>query len=234
MRTPALRPVSAPARERGFTLLEVMIAAVMLFLIVGIAARFLASGQSLLSTSALQSEAEVAATRIAQQIAERLRNGALSTVTDINGNLLADGASSTNGITMAQVTGFSGETRLRGSIGIRLGLDGEANVVDGRDNDRDNITDERSIEIVEWTALPVANTRLSLWVPALAAKPLVPVPPVVRGNIGNRVRGLTVTRSGRRLEIRVTVMRYDPNFPDASPAAKVRTFTGTAYLTLRN
>ena len=63
--------------ERGFSLLEVMIAATILFTIIGVAAQFIGTSTKLLGTKSAHGASEQTAAQIADQIARQMRNGAL-------------------------------------------------------------------------------------------------------------------------------------------------------------
>ena len=133
-------PSGTSARRRaalqgGFTLLEIVISASILTMLILITARVLAGGQKLLGTTSIRSEGEMKAGDIAQQIAERIANGAISTLRDGRGALIDDGGRSTTGLSVALVDKFVGEACLKGSVGIQLGLDGETNVTNQVDDD---------------------------------------------------------------------------------------------------
>ncbi len=238
--------VEKASLERGFSLMEIVISAAILSMLILITARTLAGGQKLLGTTSMRSDGEMNAEKIAREIAERIANGAIDTLRDGSDALIPDGGTSTTGLSVALVEKFVGEANLKGSVGIRLGADGESDGtsdvgVAERDDDRDNLVDERSVSIVEWTDSPATDTRLSAWTTAPAGAA------AVRGTIGNRLGGgttgagrtagdpgLTVRRTGNLLEITVTVMRHDQTMPGATVAERVRYCTAKAFVALKN
>jgi len=204
--------------EGGFSLLEVMLATAILFLIIAVAFSFINDGTKLLSSTAIVSEAEVHAGHVAEQIVRRLRNGVILTLEDGAGGAFADGATTTNGVRVRLFDSYAGEAWVNDGIAITLGTDGESNVTDGVDNDNDNIIDEKSILLGDWT---LAREKA-------ASSTGFTGTDVVEYNLGGRVGTLSCARDGRRLTVTVTIMKYDPQL------RAVRTITGTSQVTFRN
>lgn len=220
--------------QTGFSLLEVVIAAVLLFMIIGIAARALSSGQSLLGTVSSESAGAVNAQRILTQISDRIRNGVIADVEDGASAPLADGSTCTNGLRIRLMQspplGFArGKT-----VWVEVSNDGEANVTDEVDNDKDGVWDERQIHIKEFPADDDAAGAVA----------------VDMGQLGNRLgtidrsdvrdpklrvlSPLTVTRQGKSLRITVGVLRRDPVMLDKNQRPVLRCFTATGTVTFRN
>lgn len=198
----------AARREGGFSLVEVIIGAVILVGIVLLTAIILQSGNRLLGVTSAQAEAENRAGGIAEQICQRMRSGILSTVTDGAGVPLADGAISTNGLGVTTFINWKGVAV--GGESFRFVLrNGELNVVDTIDNDRDNYVDEKSLHIQRWTGNPIG-------------------PPVAEVQLGTNIQSMRVTRTGRLITVVITVMRYDATMRE------VRTFVHRAETSLRN
>jgi len=198
----------AARREGGFSLVEVIIGASILVAIVLMTAMVLQSGNRLLGVTSTQAEAENRAGGIAEQICQRLRSGILNTVTDGAGAPLVDGATVTNGIGVTTFINWKGVAI--GGESFRFFLrNGEANVTDTIDNDRDNYVDEKSLQLQRWTGNPVG-------------------PPVAEVQLGTNIRSISVTRKGRLITVVLTVMRYDATMRE------VRTFVHRAETSLRN
>ncbi len=198
----------ADRRDRGFSLVEVIIGAVILVGIVLMTAMILQSGNRLLGVTSAQAEAENRAGGIAEQICQRMRSGILSTVTDGAGVPLADGATATNGVGVTTFINWQGVAL--GGESFRFVLrNGELNVTDAIDNDRDNYADEKSLHIQRWTGNPVG-------------------PPVAEVQLGTNIQSVSVTRTGRLITVILTVMRYDATMRE------VRTFVHRAETSLKN
>jgi type II secretory pathway pseudopilin PulG len=220
--------------QAGFSLLEVVIAAVILFMIIGIAARTLSSGQALLGTVSSEASGSVTAQRILTQVSDRIRNGIIADIEDGASNPLADGATCTNGLRIRLIKSFKGGIERGKTVWIEVSNDGEANVADEVDNDKDGVWDERQIRVKEFPddddAVGAVATDL--------------------GQLGNRLgtidrtdprdpkmrvlSPLTVTRTGNSLRLTVGVLRRDPVMLDKNQKPVLRCFTATGTVTFRN
>ena len=198
----------AVPREAGFSLLEVIIAGAILVGIITVTAILLQSGNRLLGTTSAQSEADNRAGLVAEQICTRLRDSITVTLTDGAGAPLLDGATATNGVGAQCFVNFKG-----GPIGgesYRFVMrNGESNVVNTLDDDRDNYVDEFDLYLQRW--------------PGVAAGP-----PAADVLIGRNIGAISVTRTGRRISVVLTVLRYD------AAMREVRRFVHRAEAALKN
>jgi hypothetical protein len=219
MSDPAIRPAFWPARrpDAGFSLLEIMIAVGILFAILIAAFNMIDRGSRLYGVTSTTAQLDVSANQLAGQIANVLRNGVIVTLEDGDGAALADGATSTTGVRVRLYAGYQGAVIAGDGVGAVLGEDGESNVTDTVDNDKDSIADERSLSIRRWE---LADE------PAASSTGYTSTPTDSR--IGGRVESLSVARSGTRLSIAVTVMKYDPVLQT------ILRSTGRSEVTLRN
>jgi hypothetical protein len=80
---------------------------------------------------------------------------------------------------------------------------------DGVDNNANNLVDESDLKFRMWTAAPVGA-------------------PSSETTVGRSIRGLRVTRVGKRLTFTVATQYYDP------VDQQLRLFTGTSTLLVRN
>ena len=198
----------AVSREGGFSLLEVIIVAAILCGIITVTAILLQSGNRLLGTTSAQSEAENRAGLVAEQICSRLRDSILLTLADGAGAPLLDGATVTNGVGAQCFVNYKG-----GPVGgesYRFVLrNGESNVVNANDDDRDNYTDEFDLYLQRW--------------PGVASGP-----PVADVLLGRNIGSISVTRIGRRISVVLTVLRYD------AAMREVRRYVHRAEAALKN
>ena len=255
----------AAAPAGGFSILEVMIAAVILFMIIGATASILGSGQKLLSAASVSSSGDQLAEFLAGQVAERMRNANIDDLKDANGVQVPDNPTSDpalfvyDSFQFREVVGFAGGPVLRKTIWVHALPDGEYDVANQKDDDSDNIWDERELRIREFP--PDLDSFLPAPPPSLAA---APVPLLVKdftdtgklaGSLGifDMVKfeasefvagkwdqpmtvsgGIAVTRSGNRVMVMVGVLKVDAQIrnPDGTP--RVRGFRGTAFVNLYN
>ena len=247
--------------ERGFSLVEVMIAAFLLFLIIGAAASMLSSGQQLLQSTSVSAEGDRIAEQVAGQVAERIRNGALATLLDPKGNPIPDnpGFAVTkaptvvyDGFQVRPVVGFAGGAVLGKTLWFQAVGDGESLLTNERDDDGDGVWDERRLHVLEFPQVdPVPP---ALWPnPAQPLdrklfkdtgfigarlgifRPSVASDPVAIKEQPRTVLGaLEITRSGNRVRITVGVLRADTTLRNADRSPRVRCFRGTAYVNLYN
>jgi len=187
MRTPGLAAEAAP----GFTLLEVMLSAFILSAIILMTVSILNGGNKLLLSVSLNSEAEVKSADLADQIAKRMLNGVVSTLRDGTGAAFADGATTTNGVTIRLISGYQGAAVLGETYRYTL-VDQESNTSDGIDNDGNNLIDEKKIRLQRW---PDGNTAAA---------------PTQDQKLDINLRSLSITRAGNVLRIAVVVERYEP------------------------
>jgi prepilin-type N-terminal cleavage/methylation domain-containing protein len=194
--------------EKGFSLVEVIVASAVLFIVVALAAQALQSGNRLLGVTSAQSEAENRAGGIAEKICQHLRPGILVTLTDGAGLPLLDGASTVNGVGIQTFVQWEGGPK--GGESFRFVLKpGELLTIDGKDNDRDNYVDEMTLHLQTWNG------------PAVGF-PARDVP------IGNNVKSLSVRRTGRKIAVVLTVLKYDPSMRE------VREFVHRAEAAIKN
>lgn len=250
----------AAAPAGGFSILEVMIAAVILFMIIGATASILASGQKLLGAASVTSSGDQLAEFLAGQVAERMRNANIADLKDANGVQVPDNPTLDpakfvyDSFQFREVVGFAGGPVLRKTIWVHALPDGEYDVANQKDDDSDNVWDERELRIREYPKDLTAF--LPAPPPSLAA---APVPLLVKdftdtgklaGSLGifdmdeaiakgwdqplTVLGGIAVTRSGNRVMVVVGVLKVDAQLrnPDGTP--RVRGFRGTAFVNLYN
>lgn len=205
---PRTAPRRAVSREEGFSLLEVIIAGAILVGIITVTALLLQSGNRLLGTTSAQSEVDNRAGLVAEQICIRLRDSITLTLVDGAGAPLLDGATVTNGVGAQCFVNWKGAAV--GGESYRFILrNGEANVTNTIDDDRDNYTDEFDLYLQRW--------------PGVAAGP-----PAADVLIGRNIGAVSVTRTGRRISVVLTVLRYD------AAMREVRRFVHRAEAALKN
>jgi hypothetical protein len=217
-RTP--RAPHARTRVGGFSLLEVVLAAFILFVIIGLSATIINGGNKLLNSVSLRSQSEVNAANLADQIATRMRNGCIAGLRDPTGAFILDGGGSTTGFSVRMCEDYSGAPLAGDTVKFTLGR-GESSVVDGKDNDRDNLVDERSIVLQTWNPLQHNLPQDPLGVP-------LAVLPAQNVALSDRVESLTLSRVGRCLTITVVVLKYEATYKQV-----LRT-TSTVAVTLKN
>jgi len=243
MSAPALRSTKCVRRdlartggECGFSLIEVMIAAFILFLIIGIAAQVILAGNNLLSTTLPKSSAEINAQTIAQYVADRLRNGVLTTITNSlgatctgvvdgasPGAAFADATSTTNGIRVQLADGYAGGPIPGKYVGIYL-ENGESNGTNSTDDNGNHVADEKFVRLKEWasTADPDADA------------------PTQNAIFAGNVKSLTIERDGSQFTVTVVVLcfdstlRQDTGVSDYRETLGVRRITATSRFVLRN
>lgn len=194
--------------QRGFTLIEVMIAVVILAGISYVTLTINGTAGKMLRSRSLIAQGQRQAMDIAKMLEVRLRNGGISTLRDGAGNAFADGASTVNGLRIQLVSDYVGQAIYGSSVGFFL-KDLEASPIDGADNNANNVVDEKDLSFRTWTAAPVGA-------------------PDTEVTIGRSIRGLRVTRSGKRLSFTVVTQLYDP------VDQQLRLFTGSSTLLVRN
>lgn len=218
--------VRAPAAPRGFSLLEVILAAVILFVIIGLSATILNGGNKLLNSVSIRSQTEVSAANVADQIATRIRNGFMSSLRDPTGAFIADGGGSTTGFSVRLFDRFEGGPLAGETVKFTLGR-GETNVLDGKDNDRDNLVDERSIVLQRWKdPTPPLPSLHNLPTDPLGVPLLVNA--TQTAELSNIVESLTVSRVGKCLTITVVALKYEATYKQV-----LRT-TATVQVALKN
>jgi hypothetical protein len=220
----AARP---PAATRGFSLLEVILAAVILFVIIGLSATILNGGNKLLNSVSIRSQSEVSAANVADQIATRIRNGFMSSLRDPTGAFIADGGGSTTGFSVRLFDRFEGGPLAGETVSFTLGR-GETNVVDGKDDDKDNLVDERSIVLRRWKDPTPPGASLHNLATDPLGIPLNPLAPSQTAELSNIVESLTVSRVGKCLTITVVALKYEATYKQV-----LRT-TSTVQVTLKN
>ncbi|MHC4821199.1 MAG: prepilin-type N-terminal cleavage/methylation domain-containing protein [Planctomycetota bacterium] len=219
-------------RESGFSLIEVMIAAFILFVIVGIAVNMVRSGNEMLTIQTMRTDANLKAEEYARFITRRIRNGMIDQVYDGTGGMgtgtygtaLATGTYSNDAFeirmfgTMVQSvnTAISGGVTWSATSGstVRFGLLASAGETAGNntDDDGDGLIDERDLWFESWTGDKLGT--------GTGGHQSV--------KIGTMVKSLKVTRQDNTLTVEVVVFRYDRVLQEA------REVTSTSSVLLRN
>lgn len=221
-----------PPGERGFSLLEVVIAATILFTILAIAGRFLQDSNSLLGTISARSETDVKASFLADRIARSFRNASLDSFRPYYGwaetTPTYHETYSTNGYTFQYcylrniVDHDNGKPVLGDAYFYYAFYGGESNTLDGIDNDGDQRRDEMEIRECHMPASAFTTTdnpqEIPVWnywmvgqytklgeVSYYWAPPAVypTTPPTTDQN------GLTFKLNGRVLTVKVTMPKWD-------------------------
>lgn len=213
--------------ETGFSLVEVIVGATILFTIIAIAANFIATSTGLLGTVTARGEAEQSAARVADRIARMFRNGSLASVkTWYQNNPTPPTEAFPQGVVQTSIylrlvktDPLTGKTVLGDGYYMFPAVD-ESNYTDNVDNDKDARTDE---VCVKFNVIPAAahtsQTDPSLGAPFGAwynvqqkladirwynTLPLYPPAPA------SAQPGIQFIRNGAVLTIRVTTLKYDP------------------------
>lgn len=215
----------AAGREGGFSLVEVIVGATILFTIIAIAANFIATSTGLLGTVSARGESDQSASRVADRIARMFRNGSLASVKSWYQNnpvppteAFPQGVVQTS-IYLRLVTSNNGTPVYGDGFYIFPAVD-EVNYTDNIDNDKDARTDEVCIKMcVIPAAAHTSQTDPSLGAPFGAwyntqqkladirwynTLPLYPPSPAAAQP------GIQFIRNGGVLTIRVTTLKYDP------------------------
>lgn len=211
--------------EKGFSLVEVIVGATILFSIIAIAANFIATSTGLLGTVSARGESEQSAARVADEIARLFRNGSLASVkTWYQNNPVPPTEAFPQGVVQTSIY-----LRLvKSNNGVPVYGDGyyifpavdEVNYTDNIDNDKDARTDEVCIRMCTIPAAAhTSQTDPSLGAPFGAwyntsrkladirwynTLPLYPPSPAAAQP------GIQFIRNGGVLTIRVTTLKYDP------------------------
>lgn len=211
--------IAPAAPAAGFTMIEVIVSTLILSAIVLVTAMALQGGNNLLVSTSVETEAEIKAGRIADQIANLLRMGMFSTLKQVDDTAFPDSTGIvdpttyeldpvevTNGVKCRKYDRYKGAAVAGESFRVLVGK-GEDD--DDVDNDGDNYVDEKIITLQTWPAdfTPTPTTSTI---------------------IGENVEALSLARYGRRIQVRVTVFRYDPS------SQQVRTFEGRAEATIKD
>jgi type II secretory pathway pseudopilin PulG len=215
-------------RQSGFSLLEVVIAAAMLFVIIGITATLIGTGNNLVTTTSLQTSAEMRAADLVDRLAKEVRNGVLETLrtgdgtTDFYDSAVSEDRSG-DGVTVRLTNGYSGGPLLDKTVRVIL-VAGESSTVDGRDNDNDGYIDEFDVKIQKWDLASHDSTDVH----KTEAAPADYDKPDSETTLANNVKSLTVYRQRALLGFEVVTMKYDP------PTQTMRTYTTRAGTGLKN
>jgi hypothetical protein len=238
-------PEARTARaEGGFSLLEVIIGATILFTIIAIAGKFITTSTNLLGTLASRSESDQSASRIADNLARLFRNASLASVKlNYSYNPAPPASSFPEGVIYSTiylrlVKENSGTPVYGDGYYIFPAVD-ESSYTDSIDNDKDSRTDEVCAKMC---TIPAAN-HVSQVDPAAGALynaswynkqakvsdirwyntlPQYPKAPA------SAEPGIQFIRNGAVLTIRVVTLKYDP-------AAKVQVNSmAEATVKLRN
>jgi Tfp pilus assembly protein PilX len=193
---------------RGFTLIEVMISATILFVLILLVMRSLNDSSRLLSTVSVKSEAEIKAEAILSQITQRFRNGVISTLTKgSTPTTFATGEVEDMQVEVRLMNGYNGTVVQGKTVRISKTKDEDQ---DGIDNDGDGYIDEWNLYLREW---PDGNTGAA---------------PSSEVELKVNMKSYSFTRENKNLHISVVLERIDPT------NQQTRTITAQSTVTLRN
>lgn len=218
-------------REGGFSLLEVIIAATILFTIIAIAGRFLRDSNNLLTTISVRNETEVKAADLADRIARELRNASAQSFKPWWSSTPQTAPyyyEQYNGATFQNfavriVTDYNGQAILGDEIFYYFwNYTGqyESSYNDGIDNDKDGRTDEINFgkfvyPVASCFASRTDPTENPLWTGAVKYTKMAELayyysPPASNAVPDWNQAGIQFTLNGKVLSIRVKMLKYDP------------------------
>ena len=205
--------------EAGFSLMEVVIGATILFALIGAAGRFIASSTNLLGTVAARNDSDQNASRVADRIARLLRNGsAASLLTYYQGTPIPDGTNQTS-LYFREIVSNDGVPVYGKGYYLFPAVD-ESNYTDNIDNDKDGRIDDVCLRMCTIPAAshvsqtdPTLGAAFGAWyntseklsdIRWVNTLPAYPAPPA------SAEGGCQFIRTGNVLTIRIVTLKYDP------------------------
>ena len=207
----------AEAEDAGFSLIEVVIAATILFTIIAMAGRFVLDSNRMLGAMSVRSGADVKAAFLADKIARNFRNGSLDSFRWYYGWSETTPTYHENASNYGQIYPYC---YARNVVDQNLGkavlgdgyfyygfIQGESDISDGVDNDKDGRVDECELRECHILASAYVATDVPTEVPTWNWYST----PGKFTKLGEIVsNGLQFKLTGRTLSIKVTVPQYDP------------------------
>ncbi|MBM3989933.1 MAG: prepilin-type N-terminal cleavage/methylation domain-containing protein [Planctomycetes bacterium] len=210
--------------RRGFTLLEVVLASVLLTAVLGAALMVVTRGKSAMAEGHLHARAEARAHRALQRVIAELRGAGIDALVPA---LNPNGLTSSSTLTFDPLQGVSGGALVWGSPVRIARVSAPEDGDDGRDNDGDGVVDEGVLML---TRDPGGASEASFLICSQVRELAEGELPNGGDDNGNGLpdeAGFSIQRIGSMLTVRITV-------EEAGEGGETGLATVTSSVTLRN